>query len=133
MENLSFIGAKEDWAGLKSIAVVERKVCRKGKEQNGGHFYISSLSGIGPEKMGQYIRNHWAIENGLHRQAALWQLDVTFKEDDSVIRAENAIVNLHIIRKWALYLLKKDSGKMSLRRKRKKAHRNNLYLKQLFK
>ena len=59
-------------------------------------------------------------------------MDVTFKEDGPVTRAENAIVNLPIIRKWALYLLKKDPGKMSLRRKRKKAHRNNLYLKQPF-
>jgi len=55
----------------------------------------------------------------LHRQAALWQLGVTFKEDGPVTRAENAIVNLHITRKWALHLLKKDPGKMSLRRKRK--------------
>jgi len=60
-------------------------------------------------------------------------LDVTFKGDGPVTRAENAIVNLPIIRKQALHLLKKDPGKMSLRRKRKKAHRNNLYLKQLFK
>ena len=51
------------------------------------------------------------MENGLHRQAALWQLDVAFKEDGPVTRAENAIVDLHIIRKWALYLLKKDPVK----------------------
>jgi hypothetical protein len=53
LENLSFIGAKEGWAGLKGIAVVERKVWRKGKEQNSKPFYISSLWDIKPEKMGQ--------------------------------------------------------------------------------
>ena len=51
------------------------------------------------------------MENGLHRQSALWQLGVTFKGDGPVTRAENAIVNLPIIRKWALYLLKKDPVK----------------------
>jgi len=50
LENLPFIDAKEDWAGLKSIAMVERKVWRKGKEQNSKHFYISSLLVLVPKK-----------------------------------------------------------------------------------
>lgn len=84
----------------------------------------SSLCDKTPKQMGECIRNHWAIENELH-----WQLDVTFKEDDSKVRAENAIINLHLIRKWALFLLKKEPSKISL--KRKKAARCNQFLKSI--
>lgn len=76
--------------------------------------------------MRDYIRKHWAIENELH-----WQLDVTFKEDDSRVKQENAAINLRIIRKWALFLLKKEPSKISLKRKRKKAPRSNQFLKTL--
>ncbi len=76
--------------------------------------------------MAQYIRNHWAIENQLH-----WQLDITFREDDAKIRNQNAIINLHQVRKWALLILKKMPEKISIKRKRKKAHKDNLYLLKL--
>jgi predicted transposase YbfD/YdcC len=38
----------------------------KGQEQNNKVFYISSLVNPTPEKMAQYIRNHWNIENHLY-------------------------------------------------------------------
>jgi len=38
-------------------------------------FYLTSLESDA-RKLGQAIRLHWGIENGLH-----WTLDVTFKED----------------------------------------------------
>lgn len=74
-----------------------------------------------------YIRNHWGIENELH-----WQLDVTFKEDEAKVKNETAIINLHQVRKWALVLLKRIPEKISVKRKRKKAHRDNQYLKKIF-
>ena len=88
--------------------------------------FISSLKDISPKKAGEYIRNHWSIENQLD-----WHLDVTFGEDDSRIKKENAIVNLHLIRKWALTLLKKNNEKISIKRKRKKAARCNKFLKNI--
>lgn len=39
------------------------------------------------------------IENGLH-----WQLDVTFREDDSRIQARNGAENFALLRKLALTL-----------------------------
>jgi predicted transposase YbfD/YdcC len=45
---------------------------------------MSSLINPTPEKMAQYIRNHWAIENQLH-----WQLGITFGEDDAKVHKDN--------------------------------------------
>ena len=52
--------------------------------------------------MGHFIKNHWALENRLH-----WQLDISFREDFSPSRQENTSINLHLFRKWAIFLLKK--------------------------
>lgn len=46
-------------------------------------------------------RKHWSIENQLH-----WSLDVIFKEDDSRAKKDNSPLNLNILRKNALPLLK---------------------------
>jgi len=125
---LDFVEATLEWKSLNNIILVERKVYRNNQEQIFKALYMTGLKDISPEEAGQYIRNHWAIENQLY-----WHLDITFKEDDSKIRQENAIINLQVIRKWALHLLKKNPEKISLKRKRKKAGRNNQYLKKLFK
>lgn len=58
------------------------------------------------------IRAHWQVENNLH-----WVLDVVFKEDDCRVRDEIAAQNLSWIRKMAMFLLKQDLSKMSMRRK----------------
>ena len=76
--------------------------------------------------MAQYIRTHWAIEHQLH-----WHLDVTFGEENTCTKNENALQNLHLMKKWALFILKKDPDKKSINRKRKKANRDNQYLKYL--
>jgi predicted transposase YbfD/YdcC len=117
---------QSQWKDLNSVVMVERNRVIKGAEQISKAFYITSLVSPTPEKMAQYVRNHWAIENSLH-----WQLDLTFGEDDAKIRNQNAIINLHQVRKWALLMLKKLPEKISIKRKRKKAHKDNEYLKKL--
>jgi len=114
------------WKDLKTLVMIQRTRLIGNQVQEQTQFYISSLSHPAPDLFAQYIRNHWSIENNLH-----WQLDVTFKEDDAKVRHQNAIINLHQIRKWALYLLQKDPDKISIKRKRKKASRNPAYLKQI--
>lgn len=126
LEDLRFVEMAQEWRELKSVIMVERESWREGELKKTRRFYISSVANTTPKQMGDYIRNHWAIENELH-----WQLDVTFKEDDSKVKAENAIINLHLIRKWALFLLKKEPSKISINRKRKKAARNNQFLKDI--
>jgi len=75
-------------------------------------YYITSLE-EDAEKVAGYIRGHWAIENSQH-----WVLDVTFREDESQIHADDGAISLATIRRKLLNLIKahplKDSvaGKM---------------------
>ncbi|WP_154658535.1 ISAs1 family transposase [Eisenibacter elegans] len=122
-----FLEEAQDWKNCHSLIRVERKIYRDGKENISNSFFISSLMNPFAEQMYLCTRQHWSIENQLH-----WHLEVTFGEDQSAIRRDNAIVNLHVIRKWALFLLKKNPDKISLKRKRKKIARdinlpNNYY------
>ena len=78
--------------------------------------------------MAHSIRNHWAIENGLH-----WVLDVTFDEDRSRIRDAVAAQNMSALRKFTLNVLRKDSKKVSLKAKRKLAGWSESYLLSLLK
>ena len=59
------------------------------------------------------LEQHWSIGNQLH-----WCLDVVFGEDSSKARKDNSPLNMNILRKTALSLLKKvELGKIGLRKK----------------
>jgi len=62
------------------------------------------------------LRNHWGIENNLH-----WQLDISFREDESRIQDRHTAENFALMRKMALCLLKQHPRKDSIARKRKAA------------
>ncbi len=79
-----------------------------------------------PVLLAAAIRRHWAIENSLH-----WVLDVTFGEDKSRVREQHAVRNWAVLRKMALNLLGRGTGKTSLKAKRKKAAWNNDYMAQI--
>ena len=70
---------------------------------------ISSLA-INPELANKAVRQHWAVENSLH-----YVLDVTFREDASRIRVNNAAENMAILRRLALNLVKISGKKGSVR------------------
>lgn len=57
-------------------------------------------------------RNHWQVENGLHRT-----LDVEFKEDDSK-KKMNSAVNYSVITKMVTAVLKRNEKKIPIIRKR---------------
>jgi predicted transposase YbfD/YdcC len=64
-------------------------------------------------KFANVVRKHWSIENQLH-----WQLDVTFGESGSRARKDNSPLNLNILRKIALALLKSMNwGRIGLKKK----------------
>jgi predicted transposase YbfD/YdcC len=122
-DKLTFIDASQDWMGLKSVVCVESTRWVNDKEQFLKRYYISSLSGCSAAQMGHYIRRHWSIENQQH-----WHLDSTFEEDACLVRKDHAPRNLTTIRKLALGMISRDPTKMSLKRKRKKAARDDAYL-----
>lgn len=85
-------------------------------------FYMSSLIS-NAKLLSQGIRCHWEIENTLH-----WSLDVTFSEDKSRIRKDNAPENFALLRKLALNLLNQEkTAKASNKMKRYRAAMDNEY------
>ena len=114
------------WKSLKSVVKITatREIGDKTSVEE--RYYISSLEVSSP--FNQYIRSHWGVENSPH-----WTLDMVFREDEQRKRLNHAAENFAVIRKIALNLLKKDSGKESLRSKRLKAAWNRVFLLQLLK
>jgi hypothetical protein len=62
------------------------------------------------------IRGHWAIENSQH-----WVLDVTFREDECQIYADDGAVNLSTIRRKLLNIIKEHPLKDSVAGKMQRA------------
>ena len=120
---IGWLEKEDQWPGLKSIAAIcsERRTAKKTSIET--RYFISSLAGQ-PSKLVSAAREHWAIENSLHHV-----LDVTFNEDASRIRKDNAPENLAILRKIVINLIKKQKNtKASIRARLKRAAWNNAYL-----
>ncbi len=111
------------WQGLKTVIMVVSERQLWNKTTNEVKFYISSLIN-NAEIISHGIRSHWGIENTLH-----WSLDVTFSEDKSRIRKDNAPENFALLRKLALNLLNQEkTTKASNKMKRYRAAMDNNYL-----
>lgn len=122
-EDLQWLDTSSKWPSLRTVVMVQRERLHVPGSKPTLSFYISSLTGKTADQMGDIIRGHWAVENQLHRH-----LDVTFSEDACQVRTDNAPQNLSILRKLALQLLKRTPDKVSIKRKRKKAARDNDFL-----
>jgi predicted transposase YbfD/YdcC len=115
---IDWLTQKEQWAGLKTIAMIAETQEIKGKKSTEHRFFISSLP-ADAKQISSAVRAHWLIENGLH-----WTLDVVFNEDNSRVRKDNAGENMAIIRHITLNMLnnaKKSFKNVALKALRKKA------------
>jgi predicted transposase YbfD/YdcC len=120
--DIAWLQERHDWKGLRSIdMVVSTRETAKGVEKE-RRFYISSRP-ADAEKLGQAIRQHWGVENGLH-----WVLDVNFRDDDCRIRKKNAPANFTSVKRATLNALRKAPGKDSLKSKRLIAAWDEKYL-----
>jgi predicted transposase YbfD/YdcC len=123
LDQLPSLHQSQEWAGLKSIVVVERTRLLWNKTTHEVQFYLSSLAADDPRST-HAIRQHWSIENSQH-----WVLDVTFGEDDCRVRSLHAPHNLALIRRFALNALNREtSSKRSLKQKTKQAAMNDAYM-----
>src|SRR5499426_1147083 len=115
------------WLGVLTIVMVTRVVwCEAtGVESLAVSYFLSSLL-PNARRIGTAIRGHWSIENGLH-----WVLDVVFREDARRVYDRTAAENVAFLHRLALYLLRGDTGKGSLKVKRKRAGWHIPYLMQL--
>ena len=123
LTNLEGIRDRELWEGLKSVVCVTSGRQVKGKKESSEvRYYISSRRGSGKMFLGA-SRTHWSIENECH-----WLLDVAFREDDHRLREGHAPENLSVVRKMALAMLKKATGKTGIKNKRLKAGWDDSFL-----
>jgi predicted transposase YbfD/YdcC len=115
------------WLGVLTLVMVTRVVwCEAtGVESLEVSYFISSLR-PNARRIGTAIRGHWSIENGLH-----WVLDVVFREDARRLYDRTAAENVAFLNRLALSLLRGDTGKSSLKVKRKRAGWSLPYLAQL--
>lgn len=122
-EYWNLIRGVQNWAGIRSIAMV---VCTRlidARQTKYVRYYISSLLG-NADRILQVVRKHWAIENELH-----WVLDVVLNEDHSRVRKDQSPENLAVLRHIALNLLKQEkTAKASIHAKQFQAALNEDYL-----
>ena len=93
---------KKKWKDLKSIILIENTVEKNQGITKERRYYISSLA-PDAEKISQYVRGHWCVENQCH-----WVLDVAFMEDHCRTRVKNSAANFSVLRAMVLNLLTKD-------------------------
>ncbi len=126
-ENVQWMSDLQQWQDLSSLVAVESQRTIGAKVSTERRYFISSLSGIDAETIGQMIRSHWGVENRLH-----WSLDVSFGEDDSRIRKGFGAENVSRLRRIALNLLKQEeTAKCGIKVKQHKAGWDEKYLQKV--
>ena len=114
-EKIQWLNNFENWKNFKTIFKIDSEIYKDGNTSKETRFYITSLDSEA-NKLLKIVRQHWNIENRLHRT-----LDVHFKEDNNQEHNKNAAANLSILRKLAISLLKQIDPKKTLISKLKKA------------
>lgn len=120
----------ERWNKLNSVIKLEckREITSTQQITQETRYYICSKPINAKQAIGA-IRSHWGIENNLH-----WILDVQFGEDDSRMREGYSDQNFAMIRKIVINLMALDkTSKMSVKRKRLKASRNDEFRQHILK
>ena len=74
---------------------------KQGVETLEVRYYISSLT-MNVKQFAHSARSHWGIENSCH-----WCLDVTYREDESRIREDQARENFAWLRRFTLVMVSK--------------------------
>ena len=101
-DQIDCLAKPEQWADLKSFAVIESERCIQGKTTVERRFYISSLPADASRLLAA-IRAHWTVENRLH-----WCMDVAFADDQMRARTKHAAHNLAILKHITLNLIRLD-------------------------
>ena len=125
IHDVDWLQERHDWPGLKGVVIVDSRREVDGKLQRETRFYITSLVLLA-SVVGPMIRDHWAVENGLH-----WVMDMMFRDDECRIRTGHAPANFTTLRHMAQNLYRKSPGKDSMRLKRKTAGWDDEYLASL--
>jgi len=115
-----------EWKNLSSIVAIDSERLIGDTTTQETRYFISS-SPASAARMLAAVRLHWGVENQLH-----WVLDMSFGEDQSRIRQDNAPTNVAIIRHAALNMIRQIPKKrMSVKRMRKAAGWDDLLLTEI--
>jgi predicted transposase YbfD/YdcC len=125
IHGVKWLQDRHDWPGLKAVVMVESSREISGKVEQETRFYITSLVTLAVF-LGPVVRSHWAIENSLH-----WVMDMVFRDDECRVRTDHAPANFTTIKHMAHNLLRRASGKSSLRSRRKIAAWDDNFLASL--
>ena len=109
--NIEWIQEVHEWPGLQSVVEIKRKreLGNEVSSKETAHFLSSRR--LSAEEANRLVREHWSIENSVH-----WVLDMTFDEDRSRIRRDNAPANMALMRKLVLNAVRMSGSKMSVNR-----------------
>jgi predicted transposase YbfD/YdcC len=99
------VDPEDQWRDLSAVGVAfsERTDSRGHYSLEARYYILSTL--LSAQEFAGAVRGHWGIENNLH-----WQLDVSFREDECRVHRDHAPANLSVIRRFALGLLKRETG-----------------------
>jgi predicted transposase YbfD/YdcC len=125
IHDVEWLRKRHGWPGLNAVAMVESTRETGGVIEHDTRFYITSLVMLA-HVLGPVIRSHWAIENSLH-----WVMDMVFRDDECRVRTNHAPANFTTIKHMACNLLRRPSGKDSLRVRRKVAAWDDEFLASL--
>ena len=125
IHDVEWLRKRHDWPGLNAVAIVESTREFGGKVERETRYYVTSLVMLA-HLLGPVIRSHWAIENSLH-----WVMDMVFRDDECRVRTNHAPANFTTIKHMACNLLRRPSGKDSLRLRRKVAGWDDEFLASL--
>jgi predicted transposase YbfD/YdcC len=126
--DINWLQGKESWKNLKTTGMVQGERHVGDDISIETSYYICSIEN-NAQRFGHAVRSHWGIENSLH-----WVLDVSFGEDESRIRKDNAPQTFAVLRHMALNLLKAETSlKNSVKSKQHRAGWDNDYLAKVLK
>jgi predicted transposase YbfD/YdcC len=91
------------FSGAAQVAQLRRTVTRNGSKTVEVVYLITSDRDASPATLAAWVRGHWHIENKLH-----WVRDVTYQEDNSLVRTGNAPRVMATLRSLAISLLRLD-------------------------
>jgi predicted transposase YbfD/YdcC len=91
------------FAGAAQVTQLRRTVTRNGKKTGEVVYLITSDRDAEPAVLAAWVRGRWEIENRLH-----WVRDVTYQEDQSLVRTGNAPRVMATLRSLAISLLRLD-------------------------
>jgi predicted transposase YbfD/YdcC len=125
IHDVDWLQQRHRWPGLKGIVIVQATRETADKIEHETRLYVTSLAVLA-NLLGPIVRSHWAVENSLH-----WVMDMVFRDDECRVRTDHAPANFTTIKHIAHNLLRKASGKDSLRLRRKVAAWDDEFLASL--